>query len=554
MQYNDKFIREYQEQSYLKFLLEPSLLRTLLVNYKSRYEQDKSVDGTLILFQESLNNYVVKKIKTNPEFIKTKEFKNYIDHLKETMNLNTGYFFQNCFFHCFTKEELIQMLGIEFYQKINQNAKEKINSVKVINEKIAKNEQITQWELNRICDVYAFNRDPNNQHHKKLIEYIFNNLTNPNSKLECSEYVLDAILSFIPKSYPNENGFNSIDCRVIADDKNVKGPGISHGNLQQALMNRGLFKHTNFKSIADIDKTYVKKGTDFTFLMIVAYHEFSHQYQSYMSKKDTFNSEGYMMLKRGILDSELKDYSENHDSDDIEVDATEKGWIACQTFYSNFVHNNQLREELCKKSLLNSRGTANRRFEYEKMDTSTKTYSKTSFYDITKLSDIIYKKPQYIQKFPMLKTFYDEKGNLSLDFLKIDNICNNQIGADYLAYLCINFPRKVSNYLNNLSESGLVAALTNMDYCFSKYRKPIIYSDYNDRNNLDGEYKKPEKTQDVIDLKNYQTLLKLYGSMKLILSTGELSSKKSYLDLIERSMEFAKKQYEKNSPMPGPKK
>ena len=154
----------------------------------------------------------------------------------------------------------------------------------------------------------------------------------------------------------------------------------------------------------------------------------------------------------------------------------------------------------------------------------------------------------------MLKTFYDEKGNLSLDFLKIDNICNKQIGADYLAYLCINFPRKVSNYLNNLSESGLVAALTNMDYCFSKYRKPIIYSDYNDRNNLDGEYKKSEKTQDVIDLKNYQTLLKLYGSMKLILSTGELSSKKSYLDSIERSMEFAKKQYEKNSPMPGPKK
>ena len=114
MQYNDKFIREYQEQSYLKFLLEPSLLRTLLVNYKSRYDQDKSVDGTLILFQESLNNYVVKKIKTNPEFLKTKEFKNYIDHLKETMNLNTGYFFQNCFFHCFTKEELIQMLGSEF--------------------------------------------------------------------------------------------------------------------------------------------------------------------------------------------------------------------------------------------------------------------------------------------------------------------------------------------------------------------------------------------------------------------------------------------------------
>lgn len=549
MEYNEKYVSDYPEQSYLKFLLDPKLLNGLVVNYKHRYEQDKKVDGTLILFQESLNNYVVKRIKKNPEFIKTTEFKNYIAHLKESINLNTGYFFQNCFFHCFTREELIQMLGSEFYNKINQSANEKINSIKVINEKISRNEQITQQELNKICDVYSFNRDPNNQYHKKLIEYIFNNLTKSNSKLECSEYVLDAILSFIPKFYPRENEFNPMNSRVVADDKNVKGPGVSH-RQSHVYMNREIFKHINFKSINDIDETYVKKGTDFTFLMIVAYHEFSHQYQTHMSRKSTFNSEGYMMLKRIILDNELKDYAENHDSDDIEVDATEKGWNVCQKFYSDFIQNSQLREELCKKSGLNSQGTANRRFEYEKTDATTKTFSKTSFYDVAHLNDIISKKPQYIQKFPMLKTFYDEKGNTTLDFLKINNICNTSVGADYLAYLCINFPRKVSNYLNNLNESELSLALTNMSYCFSRYRKSIIYSDYNDRNNLNGEYKKSEKSQEKIDLRNYQTLLKLYGSMKFILSSGELALKKTCLDLIEHSMEFAQQQYEKDEIKP----
>ena len=150
----------------------------------------------------------------------------------------------------------------------------------------------------------------------------------------------------------------------------------------------------------------------------------------------------------------------------------------------------------------------------------------------------------------MLKTFYDEKGNATLDFLKINNICNTSVGADYLAYLCINFPKKVSNYLNNLNESELSLALSNMNYCFSKYRKNVIYSDYNDRNNLNGEYKKSEKSQEKIELKNYQILLKLYGSMKFILSSGELALKKTYLDLIEHSMKFAQQQYEKDEIKP----
>ena len=67
---------------------------------------------------------------------------------------------------------------------------------------------------------------------------------------------------------------------------------------------------------------------------------------------------------------------------------------------------------------------------------------------------------------------------------------------------------------------------------------------------MNGEYKKLEKSQEKIDLKNYQTLLKLYGSMKFILSSGELALKKTYLDLIEHSMKFAQQQYEKDEIKP----
>ena len=547
MNYNNKYINDYNEETYLKFLSDYSLLNALLNNYNSRYNQGGKVNGNFILLQESLNHYVIKQIKTSPSFVSTDAFKNYKKYLQNSFKFNTNFFFHNVFFNAFTKDELIQLLGNEFYNQVYQVASKKIDAVKNINNKISNGQQLTQDELNFICDAYAFNRDPNNMFHKNLIEYIFKNLTKLDSNLICTKYVLDTILSYVPKYYPQSDGFDAINSRIIADDENVKGVAISHGQ-SHIFLNRNIFENINFKSIEDSKKTYVKKGSDFTFLMIVANHELAHQYQNFMSKNQTFSNEGYMMVKRHILDKELHDYSENHDNDDIEIDATEKGWDICQKFYKEYMPAGQLQNNLLNQCKRNIQGTSNRRFEYMKKDLNTGIASYTPFYDVSNLNNIIYRNPKYVEQIPMLQTFYHKDGSVSLDFLKIENICMQSVGGDYITFMCLNFPRKVLTYLNHLNEKELNVALANITSGFRRYLKPIMYFDYNERNGLSSEHLKFDDNQSKTSLlKHYQKALELYKNIKFIFSDSVLMSKQSFLsgnlDVIESSMRTSKEKY-----------
>ncbi len=549
MDYNDKYIKDFDEKTYLKFLSDYKLLDGLLACYKSRYEKDGKVNGNMILFQESLNNYVVKQIKTSPSFVSSNAFKNYKQYLQNAFKFHSNFFFHNIFFHAFTKDKYIQLLGNDFYNQIYQVAINKTNEAKNINYKISHGQQLTQSELNFICDVYAFNRNPDNKFHRKLIEYIFNNLTNLNSNLQCSKYVLDTILAYIPKYYSRNDGFDAINSRIVADDENVKGVGISHGQ-SHIFMNRNIFQNTNFKSAEDSKKTYVKHGSDFTFLMIVTNHELTHQYQNFMSEKQKFSNEGFMALKSHILNRELHDYGENHDNDDIEVDATEKGWEICGKFYQEFISDDQLKNYLCHQCMLNKRGTSNRRFDYMKKDLNSNVVTYTPFYDINNLTDILFKNPEYIKKYPILKTFYNEDGRLSPNFLKIKNICMQSVGGDYIAYLCLYFPRMVQNYLKNLNGEELNIALSNIESGFEQFIKPFNWFDYNERNGLSSEHLKFEDNQGKNFLvSHYQDALKLYSCIKFIFSDSVLMSKQSYLrdysEIIERAMNFSTEMFNK---------
>jgi len=549
MSYNDKFINDYNEQTYIKFLSDESLLNFLLNNYNNRYYKNASVDGNYILVQESLNHYVVKKLKSDPSFSQSKYFLNYKKYLQKAISYNNSFFFHNIFFQLFNHNELNILLGNDLFNQIKNIANNKIDKVKNINDKIDKGIEITQQELNLICDVYAFNRDIDNQYHKKLIEYIFKQLTDGNSSLICSEYVLDAILSFIPKNYPQLNGFNALNSRVIADDVHVKNVGISHGQ-SHVFLERKLFKNTNFKSIDDSKKTYVKRGNDFTFLFVVANHELAHQYQHYMSHKKDFSNEGYMMLKRAILDMNLNDYKDNHDNDDIEIDATEKSWEICSNFFKNYLPDTLIKNQLLNQCRLNIQGTSNRKFDYMKKDGITGTISYTPFYDVSHLNNIIYNNPEYVNRYPMLQTFYNKNGDVSLDFLKTKNICNQSVGSDYISFMCLNYPRKVLGYLKKLNDIELNCAIENITSGFRKFLKPINFYDYNKRNNLSGEYFRHNDRSDYISLlKHYQKSLELYKCIMFIFSDNELSMRQSYLqgniEVIESSMNHSSTQYEK---------
>lgn len=54
--------------------------------------------------------------------------------------------------------------------------------------------------------------------------------------------------------------------------------------------------------------------------MIVLFHEFTHNYQYFMSSKNNYNESGVVFAIHSILNKKLNDYSNNHDNNDIEID------------------------------------------------------------------------------------------------------------------------------------------------------------------------------------------------------------------------------------------
>lgn len=515
----NSFIQNFSEDEYLKFLNNESSLNTLFLLFNERYNE--TVKGNIILFFESLNNYVADKIKQNKNFINTIQFQKFQKILRNNISLYTIAFLKNTLLSNLKLEEIKQIFDDDIVNMLISCSSEDLKRKQAIGAKIENNEQITQVELNYMCNSFAFNRKKDNKGHEMLIKYIFNNLTKESSNLRCNGIVLDAIMSYIPKNYPSIDGFDPSTVRIIANDyKN--GPGVSYGNF--VYMNRSFFKNINFKKHDNIAADYLKRGNDFTFLMIVANHELTHNYQQYMTTKQEISGSGLSMIKRIVLDQNLQDYQENHDNDDIEIDATEKGWFVCSDFYKRIITDQKLAKSLSDQCLKNAITTRNRRYFNVKYDKLFKCYDDTYLYDIRNLDRIMLSKKGegYLKMFPSLKYFYFNSQR-NYQFLKLKEICDNPVSKEFIIERTIDFPRSVYSQLLNLDNQELEVACNNLYNSF-KFLCSNITGFY-DRNYY-SEYKKYWQYNDEEIMKHHQKKLAEFTKILQVIFT-KLSENRS---------------------------
>ena len=94
--YNDQFISEFNEEDYVKCLKTVNYLDILRNNYNGRYDDNYSkFDGTVNLFKESLDHYVLLKMEKDANFINTLECNNYFNYLRKLSNGNSYEFYTN---------------------------------------------------------------------------------------------------------------------------------------------------------------------------------------------------------------------------------------------------------------------------------------------------------------------------------------------------------------------------------------------------------------------------------------------------------------------------
>lgn len=458
--YNDFFIGMYDVSLYFHALNNPSQLLYLNQNFNNRYFQDLRypVYGDNILFLESLDHYVTKRFLLEPSFRFSIEFNNYVNYFLVpylTNCINGRLSINNNFFNNVGDYNLRSCLSFDFLSKALNIKQSNDQYALFIMNKIRSNQLLNQSELMFICDYYAFNRDKNDVNHKDLIEYLINVLTRRDNGLVATPLVCEAIMSYVPKIF-DIDGIDFSNVRIVNDDLCNSG-GCARGT--SIVVDRKRFYTVNFKSTSSINKESDYTSNEFVTYFVVLFHELAHIYQFRKMPSFEFNDEGFMSIINSILNENLHDYPFNHDSDQIEIDATRKAWLKCADFFRNTFKDQKIADFLFKKCNENSVSTHFRRTNAVKINPTTRLMLDTDYYDIENLNCIVKRYPGYIQRYPMLSVFYNFNGDLDFGFLSNPKIKNSVIGKNYIKYVLINYPDVVGNVVVNQSDQQLFSLM-----------------------------------------------------------------------------------------------
>lgn len=472
--YNNYFIDDiWEDNLFDETLNKISDLYFIRKNYEKRClpKSNTNIDGIDIMFKESLEHYITKKLITEPDFYNSKQLKRYINHLvipEIKFSLKNKLPLNNHFLNIVDDEILKKILKTRYLQKLKLIKEKNDKQKKEIINKIKKDEKITQKELNYICNCFAFNRDVNNKDHELLINYIINNLTKKDCPLIGNRFVSDAILAFLPKFYKTKDNKDLSNVRIFNTNKSSSN-GTAYRD-QFITINQNHYYTINFKTTDDINNINNCESNGFISYLQTAFHELSHCEQYKQEKNENFNDSGYMHIMDKILRKNLKDYKKNHDSYETEIDADYNSWLECKRFLAYFIKDETLKKQLTKQCIINSAGTYFRRATATKdlaLPNNIRYTQINDLYDIVMLNNILEKHPEYIQEFPMLKTFYKDNGELDLSFLKNPKVKGSIIGKNYTKYAISKYPDKIQDIIINTKEQSTFSQIITTLYTAS---------------------------------------------------------------------------------------
>ena len=176
--YNDKYIGDFSEEMYLKYLSSPKELKQIADAYINQY-QNPTYDST-IAFKESLDHYVLKQIKNNR--LNSNLLKNYYDHIfyiynerKSKGNIHLEYN-TNIVLRDETGKKILMMYYEKYHSDINRNKLvESISKndliLENISNKIRRNEILSQIEIDLLSDYLYTSRNLDNEIYSKFINY-----------------------------------------------------------------------------------------------------------------------------------------------------------------------------------------------------------------------------------------------------------------------------------------------------------------------------------------------------------------------------------------------
>lgn len=519
---NEKYINDFSEEQYLYILKNKSNLKEIADSYLNQYE-NPTYDETII-FKESLDHYIVKKINTDLNFKNSNEFKNYLIYINYIvknrknnnylLELNTNVVFKNEI----AKQTILNMYSEKDRIFLNNS----INNVNIyiqsLNNKLINDIRLSNEELKFLCDYLYTSRDNTNNIYENLIHYLLNekNVVNVNFSNE----IAAAYISYMPKIYGNNcedarivlsNGYGSMG-QVLPSKINAKNPkciGPYNNSDKYVSFDYKYLKNIKLDSYfsLDVSRTFKDENRDLYWLSMICFHELTHRVQFQKSKSINVDSSGLSRLFRELCDL---DYGYNHDSFEMEIEADEISWKTMQNFILKYRKNKDNRQEQYHKAILNEKAVFSRRAFLSKKNVANDDYFKQDIDTIQKLLSMspeeskakfgyVYKSKFdfYYNNHPMLRKVFSPDGKIdtSVIFENIGSYDNsavntNIMGAELANYIFMYGFSKVKEHVvnDNLSVNQIKSLLLNMynTYYLSKTTvrelNKVDLSQYNETN------------------------------------------------------------------------
>ena len=464
--YNEKYISNFKDDDYLNYLKDRWALKEIADAYIKQYDTP-TFDGTLA-FKESLDHFVLKQLKNNVNFKNTSYFKNYLDYLNyifsnrlSSGNTQLEYNTNIVFADKETKKLILSYYNEDTQNKLEEIIKQNENRIKIIVTKIEKKVKLSQRELNFLADYLYTKKDFNIPIYSKFIEYLLNEMLD-NPQLNNSPQVIAGYMAYLPAFFKDgcensriflTNGFSSRQNSILPSVlKNIYKQEKGKNKLERTINYQRIYSiGDKYVSVAkseveglsltsdkSLDISRTMKNKDLYWISMVCFHELSHQYQ---------------VRHRLVLNKE--DYSNNHDSYEMEIEADENAWKKMFDYIVKFrlekaktTDRSYVLKQIdkCKK---NQEAVYSRRTFLTKKFSSDSDYFEDDVQIIKNNFRAIKDYSSYFKKsrdqYPMVKEVFDEDGQIKSNIILNKNITsdmsglnNNIIGSEIAKYILTN--------------------------------------------------------------------------------------------------------------------
>ena len=518
---------------YERILSNPNLLKTAQENYLGQYQPNSKSRADVLSSKDMLDHYIIGRLSGDSarDFVNSEQFRNYASYIVDTARqkvqiINGKKYYPELSTNPVLKNPRYRRLVISQLQPADQVDRIVRNLgeseamyksyLRTIEGRLENRALVSQGELNMVGDYLYSGRDFGSGLAKKFACYMFNE-ARERRDLEPSTQIGGALANYF--GYKDTLDDRLKDRRIIIannsryDNEKQKLTPVNIGVscAEYCVLEQNKINRMSLSSDEGLSKSRRETISDLYSLMMVSFHELTHDYQKFMvaDGKDNSSAMGHILnqvLRKNknqcfpLVDKNLNKvldkngnegktdyYRANHDSDEIEIQADEEAWRQCE----RFIIEHEVQYYYGKKDKAGKMRASNHWLKCDKNEQEVRTRRAFTLkvdengqempyiqYDIEQLGKSIKGDPNIIKQYPQLSEFFDKSGFIKPDIFfnkriaSVDmhghDIITDDFGVEIATYALMdssnvkNILSYIQNPNNNLTEAQVMRCVTNL--------------------------------------------------------------------------------------------